>query len=294
MRWIEGSEKSEMSEGSEIDSGQLKERTVCGAHAACGGRSGIWNRGSLSGSTLSNFTLFTLFTLFTSHPALAQAPPAPASRFVVVLDAAHGGDDLGARLGNQAEKDLTLALSVKLRSLLVARGMAVVTTRESGADVETDRRAEIANRANAAACLTLHAALVNSKGGPAVHLFISSLASAADARFPPLRQRPVTGDPGFVPWRRAQSAWITRSMALAGVLNSALTHAGITVTLGRTSLPSIDSMACPAVAVEIAPQGQTDATSADDAAFEAKAAEALAAALVEWRADGGQFGERRP
>ena len=162
----------------------------------------------------------------------------------------------------------------------MARGMAVVTTRESGADVEADRRAEIANRANAAACLTLHAALVNSKSGPAVHLFISSLPPSAGAR--------------FVPWRTGQSAWITRSIVLAGVLNSAFTHAGITVTLGRTALPAIDSMACPAVAVEIAPQGQTDAASPDDAAFEAKAAEALAAALVEWRADGGQFGERRP
>jgi hypothetical protein len=76
-------------------------------------------------------------------------------------------------------------------------------------------------------------------------------------------------------------------------MNSALTHAGITVTLGRTALPAIDSMACPAVAVEIAPQRHrpmcTDQR-ADDAAFEAQVADALAAALVEWRADGGQFG----
>jgi len=241
-------------------------------------------------------SLAAILTLFAFLPAPAQSPPAP--RFVVVLDAAHGGDDLGARLGNQSEKDYTLALSVKLRSLLMARGISVVTTRESGADVDADRRAEIANRANAAACLNLHAALVSSTSGPAVHLFISSLPPAADARFPPLRPRlfepPVAGDPGFVPWRTAQSAWIRRSTELAGVLNSALTHAGITVTLGQTALPAIDSMACPAVAVEIAPQRQTDATSADDAGFEAKVAEALAAALVEWRADGGQFGERRP
>jgi N-acetylmuramoyl-L-alanine amidase len=213
---------------------------------------------------------------------------------VVVLDAAHGGDDLGARLGNQAEKDYTLALSVKLRSLLMTRGMAVVMTRESGADVDADRRAEIANRANAAACLNLHAALVTSKNGPAVHLFISSLPPASDTRFPPLRQRPVAGDPGFVPWRTAQSPWITRSTALAGVLNSALSHTGITVTLGRTALPAIDSMACPAVAVEIALQRQTDAASADDAGFEALIADALAAALVEWRWDGAQSGEPRP
>jgi N-acetylmuramoyl-L-alanine amidase len=252
---------------------------------------GTHRRPSLPGSLAAIFILFALL------PAAAQTPPAPAPRFVVVLDAAHGGDDLGARLGNQAEKDYTLALSVKLRSLLMARGIAVVTTRESGADVDADRRAEIANRANAAACLNLHAALVTSKNGPAVHLFISSLPPASDTRFPPLRQRPVAGDPGFVPWRTAQSAWITRSTALAGVLNSALTHTGITVTLGRTALPAIDSMACPAVAVEIAPQQPADAQdaeSADDAGFEAKVADALAAALVEWRADGGQFGVRRP
>jgi N-acetylmuramoyl-L-alanine amidase len=232
-----------------------------------------------------------LLTVFAFLPAAAQAPPAPASapatKFVVVLDAAHGGDDLGARLGNQSEKDLTLALSVKLRSLLMARGIAVVTTRESGADVDADRRTDIANRANAAACLNLHAALVNSKNGPAVHLFTSFLPSATDVR--------------FVPWKTAQSAWIERSTALAGVLNSALTQAGITVTLGQTALPAIDSMACPAVAVEIAPQRQTvaqDGASADDTGFEVEVTEALAAALVEWRANGGQSGgqpgDRRP
>ena len=213
-----------------------------------------------------------------SIPATPQAPG--ASRFVVVLDAAHGGSDPGAQLGKQAEKDLTLALSVKLRSLLMARGIAVVTTRESDAAVFADRRAEIANHANAAACLNLHAALASAKSGPAVHLFFSSL--------------PATKDVRFVPWRTAQSAWIVRSTALASALNSALTQAGVTVTLGRTALPAIDSMACPAVAVEIAPQRQSDADGADDADFEAKVAEALAAALVEWRSDGAQFGDRRP
>jgi N-acetylmuramoyl-L-alanine amidase len=65
------------------------------------------------------------------------------------------------------------------------------------------------------------------------------------------------------------------------------------VTLGQTALPAIDSMACPAVAIEIAPQRQTvaqDAAGAGDTGFEAQVAEALAAALVEWRADGGQSG----
>ncbi len=235
-----------------------------------------------------------LTALAISIPVIPQTPPAPATKFVVVLDAAHGGDDPGARLGDEVEKDYTLALSVRLRSLLMARGIAVITTRESGADMDLDRRAEIANRANAAACLNLHAALVSSTSGPAVHLFISSLPPAPDTRFPDARQKTAAADPALMPWRTAQSAWIRRSTELAGVLNSALTHAGVTVTLGQTALPAIDSMACPAVAVEIAPQPQTDGASADDAGFEAKVVEALAAALVEWRADGGHFGEPQP
>ena len=87
----------------------------------------------------------------------AQDRNAAGPRFVVVLDAAHGGDDPGARLSNgQQEKAYTLALSVRLRSLLMARGIAVVTTRESDTTVDADRRAEIANHANAQACLSLH------------------------------------------------------------------------------------------------------------------------------------------
>ena len=98
-----------------------------------------------------------LLAIAASGPIFAQAPPA-APRFVVVLDAAHGGDDAGARLGSEAEKAYTLALSIRLRSLLMARGFAVVTTRESDATLEPDSRAQIANRANAQACISLHAA----------------------------------------------------------------------------------------------------------------------------------------
>lgn len=207
----------------------------------------------------------------------AQTPQAPAARFVVVLDAAHGGDDGGARLGDQQEKAYTLALSVRLRSLLEARGFAVVTTRESDANEDADRRAEIANHAGAQACLSLHAA----ETGSGAHLFVSSL--------------PPTEAVRFLPWKTAQAAWMTRSLALAGVLNSALTHAGMTVTLGRTALPAIDSMTCPAVAVEISPDRSSGApgpASLDDSDYQIRVAKALAAALVEWRAEG--MGNRQP
>jgi N-acetylmuramoyl-L-alanine amidase len=208
-----------------------------------------------------------------SISAAAQAPPAPAARFAVVLDAAHGGNDPGGLLKDQAgtnqpEKTFTLALSVRLRSLLAARGIAVVTTRESDSMVDPDRRAEIANHVNAQACLSLH----TTQTGSGIHLFVSALTPAEPAR--------------FVAWKTAQAAWVTRSLALAGVLNSALTHAGITVTIGRTALPVVDSMTCPAVAVEIAPEissSQAQPTGPDDPGYQARVAQALAAAIVQWR-----------
>jgi N-acetylmuramoyl-L-alanine amidase len=223
--------------------------------------------------------LVTLAAAAASIPALSQAPPAPATRFVVVLDAAHGGDDPGAILkepsgASQPEKSITLALSVHLRSLLAARGISVVTTRESDTAVDPGRRAEIANRANAQACLSLHA----TQSGTGIHLFSSSLAPAEPAR--------------LIPWKTAQAAWVTRSLAFAGVLNSALQHTGMTVTLGRTALPAIDSMACPAVAVEIAPEtgpettsAQTQPVSPSDAGYQARVAQALATAILEWRSN---------
>jgi len=207
--------------------------------------------------------------------ALAQpAPPAPPSRFIVVLDAAHGGDDTGGRLSNgQFEKSFTLAISVRLRSLLAVRGIQVVTTRDADATIDPNRRAEIANHAQALACLSLHA----SESGSGVYLFASSLPPAAPARFPA--------------WKTAQAAWVTRSLKLTGVLNSALLNAGMSVTMARYPLPVVDSMTCPAVAVEIAPEqgaGHEKSGGLDDRNYQARVAAALAAALVEWRTEARQ------
>jgi N-acetylmuramoyl-L-alanine amidase len=208
-------------------------------------------------------------------PFVMAQSPAP-ERFVVVLDAGHGGDDTGGRLegkGGEAtdEKSSTLALSERLRSLLAARGIAVVTTRAADNDVTPDRRAEIANQARAQACLTLHATM----SGTGVHLYTSSLAPAENVRPP-------------APWKTAQASWVAQSLTLAGVLDSALAHAGIPVIAGRTAMPAIDSMACPAVAVEMAPLAGADegkGNSPTDPDYQARVAGALAAALVEWRTE---------
>jgi len=188
----------------------------------------------------------------------------------VVLDAAHGGDDPGGRLGGDTEKGFTLAFSIRLRSLLAARGFAVVMTRDSDSSIDSDRRADIVDHAGSQACLSLH----GSMSGSGVHLLVSSLAPIQETR--------------LLPWKTAQAAWVLRSVSLAGVINSALSHASVPVTLGRMALPAIDSMTCPAVAVEIAPDRSSDSeapSNLDNADYQARVADALAAALVEWRSE---------
>ena len=208
-------------------------------------------------------------------PIRPPVPPSlPQPRFVVVLDAAHGGDDTGGHLaGDQLEKAFDLAFSVRLRSLLAARGIQVVTTREQDSAVDSDRRAAIANHADAQACLSLHA----SESGRGVHLYTSSLSPAQPAR--------------FAAWKTAQSAWVMRSIALSGVLNGALSHAGMTVLMGRVGMPGIDSMTCPAVAIEIAPEaaGATaDSGGLADPDYQARVATAIAAAILQWRTEARQ------
>lgn len=215
--------------------------------------------------------------------AAAQAPPAPAApppRFVVVIDAAHGGDDTGGHLSDGSyEKAATLALGVRLRSLLGARGIQVVWTREGDQSVNMDQRAAIANRANAQACISLHVA----ETGSGVHLFASNLAPSQAGR--------------FMPWRTAQAAYVTRSLALTGALNSALQHGSATVTLARVPLPGIDSMMCPAVAIELAPERNSDkkvTAEPDNADYQARIAGILANALLEWRSEAGTMGALQP
>ncbi len=190
---------------------------------------------------------------------------------MVVIDAAHGGTDSGASISEHLlEKDIVLSLSVRLRSTLASRGIQVVTTRESDVNLPTTTRAEVANHAAAAACIILHATAT----GNGVHLFTSSLSQTAPTR--------------FLPWQSAQAGSVTQSLRLSSEVNAALAHAEIPVMLGRTYIQPLDSLACPAIAVEIAPLAATTSHAGSplsDAEYQRRIIDATAGALQQWRND---------
>jgi N-acetylmuramoyl-L-alanine amidase len=166
------------------------------------------------------------------------------------------------------EKDLVLALSVRLRSALNAHGIAVITSRESDILIPAVNRSELANHANASACIALHV----TASGAGVHLFTSSLTDTPMTR--------------FLPWDTAQGAYAAQSQRLSSEIDSAMTYADIPVTLGRTALQTLDSLTCPAVAVEIAPLSSAKGvTPVTDTEYQNRIIAAITAALEQWQKD---------
>jgi N-acetylmuramoyl-L-alanine amidase len=203
----------------------------------------------------------------------ATQPHPPELRFLVVLDPAHGGADNGAMLAPATpEKDYTLTLATRLHTLLNTRGIRSIFTRDGDTTVDSTARAVAANRVHASACILLHA----TPTGNGVHLFTSSLPTTA---------KHGSQDPrrSFLPWQTAQASYGTESLRLESDMNAALTDQHVPVLLDRTALMPLDSLACPAVAIEIAPLDAN--TPLTDSAYQQKIAQALTAALVAWRSD---------
>jgi len=88
-----------------------------------------------------------------------QPVPVKTGKFRIVLDAGHGGWDLGT-VGRQGllEKDLVLDVTQRLAKLLQARlGSEVMLTRSGDSYLPLDQRADFANQAQADLFVSVHA-----------------------------------------------------------------------------------------------------------------------------------------
>ena len=95
-----------------------------------------------------------LFALFFFLPGLQ----AREKTFTVVIDAGHGGKDPGARGANINEKEINLAVALKLGRLIEnnAEDVRVIYTRKTDRFIELDERANIANRNKADLFVSIH------------------------------------------------------------------------------------------------------------------------------------------
>lgn len=105
---------------------------------------------------MRNFLLLLLLSFLVAVPS--QMLLAASKRYVVVIDAGHGGKDFGAVRGQYKEKEINLGIALKLGEL-IERNMPevdVVYTRKSDVFVELDQRSTIANKAKANLFISIH------------------------------------------------------------------------------------------------------------------------------------------
>ena len=199
----------------------------------------------------------------TTLPQPAPQPP-PRPRFLVLIDPAHGGTDIGAAITPQLpEKDVVLALARRVQHELQAKGIAASLLRTGDYAISLDQRAISINAARPALYIVLHAA----NTGTGVHVFTELLPAESAA------------PGGFLPWSTAQAAYSDLSGSVAGSIAAELENRKLPNATLPAPLRPMNNVAAPAVAIEIAPPG---ANVADIAAanYQTEVAQSIAAGVA--------------
>ncbi|HEY6466889.1 MAG TPA: N-acetylmuramoyl-L-alanine amidase [Candidatus Acidoferrales bacterium] len=215
----------------------------------------------------------------------------------IVLDAAHGGTDNGARGSNGiSEKDVVLALVRGCRAELTTRGYRVVMTRDSDADPTFDDRAALANQFADAIFVSLHVA---STGTPStVRVYYDRIASAYTMTTLPPGATPGTVPPPTRPvmpaepiselisWRKAQVSFDDASHRFADMVQAGLAQkfSGSPTNSIPAAVRDLRSVAAPAVDIEISNINSPNVATLES--MSPSIASALAQAIAQFHATG--------
>jgi len=174
----------------------------------------------------------------------AAAPTAQAQRqtsSIVVLDAAHGGTDLGARgASGIREADLNLYFAAQVKIALEQNGFQVVQTRQGNENPSFDDRSAMANAQRGAVFVSLHVGSTGLPGTARVYV-MSDLPNATDTN-------------GLIPWDRAQAPFLPLSRRFGDMVQGfvAQRFKGSPLNAQAAAVRQLRTTAAPAIAVEIA------------------------------------------
>ncbi len=124
---------------------------------------------------LSAAGLLTIFLACSSYAAKRSSSGGDGSPVTVVVDAGHGGYDRGGIPGQRvSEKDMTLDVAQRLRSVLAASGYRVVMTRDSDVFVPLGTRCAIANSNRNAIFVSVHFNSATRRGASGIETYFYS------------------------------------------------------------------------------------------------------------------------
>ncbi|PWT90076.1 MAG: hypothetical protein C5B54_07800, partial [Acidobacteria bacterium] len=213
----------------------------------------------------------------TVQPPAAEAKPAPQppptllpsttpEKKVIVIDPGHGGSETGAAGKDGAfEKDITLSIARKLKSILESNtGVRVILTREADQQVALDDRTALANNNKADLFISIHAnSTVHGMAKGAETYFLSAQATDDESRAVAalennaigLNQNATSVDPDLklILWDMAQTEYLSESSQLAEMIQQELNSALSITNRGIKQAPFRVLMGAtmPAVLIEV-------------------------------------------
>lgn len=210
-------------------------------------------------------------------PPGATGPPLP----VIVLDAAHGGAEAGARgRDGVLEKDLVAQLVARVRvGLLATRKYRVLLTRAGDVDPTFEQREVAANVARAAVFLSFHA---GNLGVTTPRVVVFSYRPSAE----PGAEAGGKETALLVPWTEIYRLHQDRSQALAAALQQKFALiAGVTADKPATApIRALRSIDAPSVAIEVGSLSpDEDSGALTDANFQGQISSAVVAGIEAFR-----------
>ena len=185
----------------------------------------------------------------------------------VVIDAGHGGHDVGAVSKNLYEKDVTLSVALKLGKLIETNfpDVEVIYTRKTDVFIPLDERTQIANKAEADLFISIHVNANPSTKPFGAETYVMGLSKSANNLDVAMRENAVITyekdysskyegyDPNsaesFIIFSLMQNAYLSQSLEFAAIVqkkfeekakrkNRGVRQAGFLV-LWKTSMPSV-------------------------------------------------------
>jgi N-acetylmuramoyl-L-alanine amidase len=202
-------------------------------------------------------------------PLLQVTPPTGAPvgrRFLVVIDAAHGGEDRGAALTETlAEKDVTLALARRIHRELELKGIPAALIRNGDVAYTFDQRATAANTNRAVAYISVHSDTL----GTGIRVYTALVPPA-----------PPSNRGAFLPWDTAQASFLDISSALAGSVAAECNTRKIPVRAMAAAIRPLNSVATAAIVVELAPPPGATVDEINSEKYQQSVATAIAAGVL--------------